>query len=284
MLDLYKSILDDVRAPERVDVLMALTNILYDAEYDIELDSIMQLVATNDSPNDILDDVEGLIFTCARSMLVKLGVHIELEAFSPNVNYIHNLLIMLLEGIEHYDDYTELLTIVDSEEPDPVIIAELTRAVTGNESHELCEIIQFVTPELKRVMRNLLVARSIEGDEMPCDVEKAMRIARLIKMYPNNYVAELLDDNGYMLSEELLVQAVELDEESENFNEDVALVAAGIAIAVSESYEEAANSIERLILNFLPEANVELLAAVSNAAMTALDIPFAEIEEVEDDG
>lgn len=285
MLDLYQSVFQDIRTPERTEFAIKIVEILYESGYDIELDDIMFLVATHDSLEEIIRPLESNIARCANSLLTKMGVDIDVESIDQNYQDVYLLLITILESIEHFDDHESMLAIVDSGEPSNIILSNLVTFVHAKGITTLPEIIQGVEDRLVRVIRSVLVGRSmVDYDEYTLDMNAALRVAHFIKLYPDNYVSEILDDNGYALPEDTLITTVDLDPElTDGYEEAIALTAAGIAVAKYDEYEEAYGAIENIVDQLLDADFTDKKLLVCNAATTAVKPIYATLEEVEVD-
>lgn len=284
MIDLYTSVLNDGRSPERAEMLIKIVEILYESGYDMELDQILTLVSKNDSVNEIILPLENIIADCTRSLLLKLGVDIDLTNIHTYVADIYSLLITIIEKVEFFDDYDAMLAIVDSGEPDVIVLSNLVAYVEQRAICHLPDIIKNVEDKIIRVIRSMLVSRGlVDYDEFTVDMQAASRTANFIALYPDNYVSDVLDDNGYAQSEEVIITLVDIDsEKTENYLEAVALVAAGIAVAKNEEFQDAYVAIERIVDQLLNDDFSDQKLLVTNAALDSIK-PIYELEEVEDE-
>ncbi len=283
MIDLYTSVLNDGRSPERAEMLIKIVEILYESGYDMELDQILTLVSKNDSVNEIILPLESIIADCSRSLLLKLGVDIDLTDIHTYVADVYSLLITIIEKVEFFDDYDAMLAIVDSGEPDVIVLSNLVAYVEQRPISHLPDIIHNVEDKIIRVIRSMLVARGLaDYDEFTVDIKAATRTANFIALYPDNYVSEVLDDNGYAQSEEVIITLVDISSETENYLEAIALVAAGIAVAKNEEFQDAYEAIERIVDQILDDDFSDQKLLVTNAAFDSIK-PIYEVEEVEDE-
>lgn len=286
MIDLYQSVFQDIRTPERTEFAVKLVEILYESGYDSELDDIISLVSTHEGLEEIIRPLESIIARSANSLLSKMGIEIDVESIDRNYQDVYLLLITILESVEHFDDHESMLAIVDSGEPNNIVVANLCTFVHAVPTSTLPEVIGHVENRLIRVIRSVLVSRSLtDYDEYTIDMAAALRVNHFIKCYPDNYVSEILDDNGYALTEETLVTSVDIvPEETENYEEAIALTAAGIAIAKYSNYTEAYEAIEELVDQLLDDKHTDKKLMVCDAANMAIK-PIYEIitdDDVED--
>lgn len=282
MIDLYQSVFQDIRSPERTEAAVKIVELLYESGYDTELDDILRLVSTHDSLDEIIRPLESIIARSTSSLLLKMGVDIDIESIDRNYQDVYLLLITILESIEQFDDHDTMLAIVDSGEPDGIVLSNLVTFIHGKAINALPEIINNVEDRLIRVVRSVLVGRSmIDEDEYTIDMAAALRVAHFIKLYPDNYVSEILDDNGYALPEDTLVTSVDLDPENvENYEEAVSLTVAGIAVAKYDEYEDAYEAIEGLVDQLLNDDYSDKKLLVCDAANTAIKPIFATLDQI----
>lgn len=282
MIDLYQTVFQDIRTPERTEFAVKLVEILYESGYDSELDDIIGLMSLSDSLEEIIRPLESIIARSLQSLLIKMGVDIDVESIDSNYQDVYLLLITILESVEHFDDHDSMIAIVDSGEPNNIIMSNLVTFIHAKPICALVDIIGNVEDRLIRVMRSVLVARGIEDyDEYTVDLGTALRVSHFIKLYPDNYVSEILDDNGYAQSEDTLITTVDLDPETtEGYEEAIALTAAGIAIAKNDEYQDAYEAIEGLVDNLLDDDYVSKKLLVCDAAHTAIKPIYASLEEV----
>lgn len=284
MIDLYQTVFQDIRTPERTEFAVKLVEILYESGYDSELDDIIGLMSLSDSLEEIIRPLESIIARSLQSLLIKMGVDIDVESIDSNYQDVYLLLITILESVEHFDDHDSMIAIVDSGEPNNIIMSNLVTFIHAKPICALVDIIGNVEDRLIRVMRSVLVARGIEDyDEYTVDLGTALRVSHFIKLYPDNYVSEILDDNGYAQSEDTLITTVDLDPETtEGYEEAIALTAAGIAIAKNDEYQDAYEAIEGLVDSLLDDDYVSKKLLVCDAAHTAIKPIYASLEEVVD--
>lgn len=282
MIDLYQTVFQDIRTPERTEFAVKLVEILYESGYDSELDDIIGLMSLSDSLEEIIRPLESIIARSLQSLLIKMGVDIDVESIDSNYQDVYLLLITILESVEHFDDHDSMIAIVDSGEPNNIIMSNLVTFIHAKPICALVDIIGNVEDRLIRVMRSVLVARGIEDyDEYTVDLGTALRVSHFIKLYPDNYVSEILDDNGYAQSEDTLITTVDLDPETtEGYEEAIALTAAGIAIAKNDEYQDAYEAIEGLVDSLLDDDYVSKKLLVCDAAHTAIKPIYASLEEV----
>lgn len=284
MIDLYQTVFQDIRTPERTEFAVKLVEILYESGYDSELDDIIGLMSLSDSLEEIIRPLESIIARSLQSLLIKMGVDIDVESIDSNYQDVYLLLITILESVEHFDDHDSMIAIVDSGEPNNIIMSNLVTFIHAKPICALVDIIGNVEDRLIRVMRSVLVARGIEDyDEYTVDLGTALRVSHFIKLYPDNYVSEILDDNGYAQSEDTLITTVDLDPETtEGYEEAIALTAAGIAVAKNDEYQDAYEAIEGLVDSLLDDDYVSKKLLVCDAAHTAIKPIYASLEEVVD--
>lgn len=282
MIDLYQTVFQDIRTPERTEFAVKLVEILYESGYDSELDDIIGLMSLSDSLEEIIRPLESIIARSLQSLLIKMGVDIDVESIDSNYQDVYLLLITILESVEHFDDHDSMIAIVDSGEPNNIIMSNLVTFIHAKPICALVDIISNVEDRLIRVMRSVLVARGIEDyDDYTVDLGTALRVSHFIKLYPDNYVSEILDDNGYAQSQDTLITTVDLDPETtEGYEEAIALTAAGIAIAKNEVYQDAYEAIEGLVDSLLDDDYVSKKLLVCDAAHTAIKPIYASLEEV----
>eukprot|EP00493_Phyllostaurus_siculus_P015065 UN15298 len=125
MIDLYQTVFQDIRTPERTEFAVKLVEILYESGYDSELDDIIGLMSLSDSLEEIIRPLESIIARSLQSLLIKMGVDIDVESIDSNYQDVYLLLITILESVEHFDDHDSMIAIVDSGEPNNIIMSNL---------------------------------------------------------------------------------------------------------------------------------------------------------------
>lgn len=286
MLELYQSILEDGRTPERVEVMMELTEMLYEIGYDDHLDEILTLVATHDAVADIVLPTEELTCSATAELLMRLGVTIDVKSVYEAPRAALEICKVLLSDLEGFDDHESLHAIMESGEPDSFTLANLVAFITGGFDSDYLDIIEGVSGTLLQVIRNVLKAKQLAEQVTELDhedVDMGRRTALFMSRYPTAYVNGLLDDGGYLDPMDELIRRVELDPEAEgNYEEAVALTITGLLFIQANTYNHAHARIDEVLDLILVDGSLTQRSVISRACATALAELYVTLDEQEE--
>lgn len=287
MNELYLSVLSTARSPERAAPLMALVELLYESNYDETLNQIADIVSLYDSVTECIDLVEGLILSCTRSLLERLGVDIELANITKYPRQVYDLIHTIIEGIEDYEDYDSLLAIADSDEPHEIALGNLVSFITHTPATYYHEIINLVSPRLLKVIKATLTARSAsELDEVPNNLQARVKaLQAFLRRYPTSILAPVFDSYGFLRTPKEMVNEVIIDhaEIKHDYSDQMASVIAGIVV-VSDTTSDDIDARVMEVLNLLVEADYEqhILEITTKVKMIIGDIMYdVATEEVQ---
>lgn len=283
MLELYQSVLEDGRTPERVEVLMELTEALYEIGYDDHLDGILTLIATNDAVADIVMPSEELICSAAADLLSRLGVTVEIRAVYDSPRASLDIIRALMVGIEAFDDYESLAAIYESGEPDIIMISNLVAFVSGGFDSDYVEIIDAVSPKLIRIIKGVLTAKQLSDNTLNHhDTTQAERAGLFLATYPDTVLTDLLDDGGYISPIGELIAAVHIDaEDVPNYEEAIALAVTGLLFVQYETFDAALPIIDKHIELLVTNENLPQRLSISRAVSVALTELYTALNERE---
>ena len=287
MNDLYLSALSSARSPERAAALMALVELLYENNYDETLNQIADILALNDSVSEYIESIEGLITTCTRSLLERLGVDIDVSNIYRYPRQVYEIIHAILEGIEDYADHDSLLAIADSDEPDLIALGNLVSFITHQPATYYQEIINLVSPRLLNVIKRTLRARSASDvEEVPNNLQ--MRVKALqayLKRYPVSILAPAFENYGFLRKSTEVIHDVHLDHDElkNDYVEQLSSIIAGIVVVSDATPDEYSTRIEEAV-NLLIEPGYEqyVLEITTRAKMIIGDILYdVNVESVE---
>lgn len=271
MFDVYQSVLSNGRAPERAEVLLEMVDVLYTAGYDDHLDDVMMLVATTDSVVDLILPTERLVCEAASELLIRLGVTVEVSAVYQQPKTTLEIIKVLLTELEAFDDYESLLAVMESGEPDTIILSNLVAFIVGTYESDYYEVIQGVSGKLMQVIRGILIAQQLtDKTNDQIDTARAHRAGTFLTTYPNTVLTDLIDDNGYSVSQEELISQVHIEYDTPNYNEQVALVVAGILFINHDTINDAQYSLDEVVELLLESDDLSQRLSVSKAVSVAL--------------
>lgn len=279
MNEIYLSVLSTARSPERAASLMALVDILYESNYDETLNQITDILSLYDSVTECIDLIEGLILSCTRSLLERLGIDIDLANITKYPRQVYEIIHVVIEDIEDYDDYDSLLAIADSEEPDAIALGNLVSFIKHQPSTYYHEIINMVSPRLLKVIKATLTARSAsELDEVPNNLQARVKAMQaFLRRYPTSILAPVFDNYGFLRTPKEMVNDVIIDhaEIKHDYSDQMASVIAGIVI-VSDTTPEDYDARVMEVLNLLVEADYEqhILEITTKVKMVIGDILY----------
>jgi len=284
MIDLYNDILHSSRTVERATPLYKIVEMLYVAGYDDTLDEIIIHVGSDEHYTlaDIIVPIESLIIKSANAFLLRLGVDVDRVNINTNPAAVEAIMAAIITDIESFDDYDSLLDIIDSEESNEVKLADVVATIHNSSSSTIVDIVDNVSDKLMRVIQSALIGkRLVEREENEAaDLVTANRIALFLSLYPDNRINTLLDSYGYKLPLSTLIEQIELDHDSVNFVQDVAITAVGIVAAKYSEYEQAYEQLETVIDLLLDNDNMDSRKSVARASVDAL----APLYVIETDG
>ena len=271
MNDLYGSMIPVARTPERAAVLLSLVELLYDANYSDELERITEIAAVNDSVLDCIDEIEGLIFVCTGSLCERLGLGIDYKDIRNQTNRVWQLLDTVCHQLEAFDDYDSLLAILESDEPNEIIIGNLTSFVTAEPEVVFHDIVHYVQPKLIRTIKGVLNAKLVVGLESidGIDPKRVQRVIAYINTYPLTPLTELFDNYGFLQPTDELIRHIHLaptDILGHGFIEELGTVTAGLVIASDLPPDQFYNTVETTAAKITPDEFMEHTLDVTRVA------------------
>lgn len=237
MNDLFESMINAARTPERAGSLLALVELLYSANYSDELERINEIAAVNDSVSECIDEIEGLIFVCTKSLCDRLGLGIDYTTIREQPHRIQQILTVICEQLEDFEDYDSLLAILESDEPNEIMVGNLVSFITAEQEIVFHDIIQYVQPKLIRTIKSVLNAKVIVGLESldTIDPKRVQRVIAFIHHHPLTPLSELFDNYGFLKPTAELAKHIHLepvDILGHGFVNELATVVAGLVLAL----------------------------------------------------
>lgn len=276
MNDLFGTIIPAARSPERSAILLSLVELLYDANYSDELERINEIAAMNDAAMDCIDEVEGLIFVCTRSLCERLGLGIDYVDIRQYPQRVYQILDVICHQLEDFDDYDSLLAILESEEPNEIIVGNLVSFITTESQTGYHDILHYVQPKLVRTIKGVLNAKvvvaleSIEG----IDPKRVQRVIAYIKAHPLTPLTELFDNYGFLKSIDELVQHIHLapaDILGTGFIEELGTVVAGLVLASDVPPNRFYDYISDVSPKVVPDEYIEHTLEVNRVAQRVIE-------------
>ena len=271
MNDLFGSMIPAARTPERAAVLLSLVELLYDANYSDELERITEIAAMNDAVMDCIDEIEGLIFVCTGSLCERMGLGIDYTDIRTQTNRVWQILDVVCHQLEAFDDYDSLLAILESEEPNEIIIGNLTSFVLAEPEVVFHDIVHYVQPKLIRTIKGVLNAKLVVGLESidGMDHSRVQRVKAYITAHPLTPLTELFDNYGFLQPTEALIRHIHLtpsDILGHGFVEELGVVAAGLVLASDLPTDQFYASVEDVAAKITPDEFMEHTLDVSRVA------------------
>lgn len=276
MNDLFGTIIPAARSPERSAILLSLVELLYDTNYSDELERINEIAAMNDAAMDCIDEVEGLIFVCTRSLCERLGLGVDYVDIRQYPQRVYQILDVICHQLEDFDDYDSLLAILESEEPNEIIVGNLVSFITTESQTGYHDILHYVQPKLVRTIKGVLNAKvvvaleSIEG----IDPKRVQRVIAYIKAHPLTPLTELFDNYGFLKSIDELVQHIHLapaDILGTGFIEELGTVVAGLVLASDVPPNRFYDYISDVSPKVVPDEYIEHTLEVNRVAQRVIE-------------
>lgn len=258
MNDILENIINEAMHPIRADAMLEIVKSLSTVGYQDDLDTATAIAARHDSSLDAIGEIEALVFNCAYDLLNKLGVECDPGIAYNKPMHLSHIIDALLFDIEDWDDYDTLLAIVDSGEPEIITLGNLVSLITCVPSSNYHDILAQVQQNTIKVVRGALTAKSIRSSSEESPINRALvdRVLRYIELFPNSLLAEKFQDYGYLREPGDLAKEIEVHfdvNKPEQYQKDLGIVTAGLAILKHETYQSAYESdlgkITRMLLD-----------------------------------
>lgn len=180
----YAHIINTVRTPERASPMMELVALCIDNDYEPMLDRLDSDLA--DDLSDYVFVVEGHVFSAVRAFFSSLGLSVRPDMMFKRPKDVLRLLKAVLLDIEEFEDYSTLQAIALSGEPPSLMLESMLQYMHGDTTIQIVDMIDNVEPRLVDIISNYLTARVIADEKTGFDYEAANRMARYIRIYPDN--------------------------------------------------------------------------------------------------
>lgn len=271
MNDLYGSMIPAARTPERAASLLSLVELLYDANYSDELERITEIAAMNDAVGDCIDEIEGLIFVCTQSLCNRLGLGIDYEQIRNQPHRVYQILSVVCEELETFDDYDSLLAILESDEPSEIMIGNLVSFITAEPEIVFHDIIQYIQPKLIRTIKSVLNAKVVVGLESidTIDPKRVQRVLAYVRHHPLTPLSELFDNYGFLQPTDTLVKHIHLEPADilgHGFITELGTVVAGLVLATEHPADRLYDQVEEIAPKIIPDEYMEHTLDVNRVA------------------
>jgi len=279
MNDLLVSVLHEARHESRANSIIGLTQCLYDTGYGDGLElGITSIVAKYDSSAEALLELEGYIYKNIMDLVATLGLEVDFDECYRRPDHLLDIITVILEEIETYDDFDSLLTIVDSGEPRNIIVGNLTAFIKSTSAANYHALINDASEKLHKTIRGALVARQMIDDSYELDYkpEIVRNVVAFCRKFPTSPVLALFENYGYTKTvDELVAQAsVEFDSNRpDKYPADVGQVVAGILLTKYTDYDEAYEAKDALVAQIMDDehkAGYEVALRYANAALETI--------------
>lgn len=281
----YVAVFQDAYLEERAELLVELEGILEESGYEDDLDEIVEIVSVSNDGDEAAKQAEALINGCAKSLLNKLGIFIHEEYIPRYTKTIINLINTVLYDFEEVEEYEPLAEIILGNEPDHIKLALIVDFMHPMGVNELPVIISAVEGKLMSVMQSIITAKQLRDESYnQIDRVKAEKMANFIELFPHNHIVDLLDDSGYDLPLNILIEQVEIDPMQESdYPEAVAIAIAGLALAKTDSQVDAVNLIESIAELLIDDEYKPAALKITSASKDAIDLLYSNFEVIEDE-
>lgn len=249
MIDDYRQILSDCRAPERVEPMVEMATLLFESGYEVSLGEISTLLSDADSSHDIVEQLESIILSCYSSLMQSFGINVNIEMSSKRPHLALELLKGLLNDIERFDDHDSLLTICINDDPDENKLANILSFIHGTDMYEYSEMYESVLPRTMEVIKLVLTGNHNAGEDQEMEVNDrqiADQMILFMRACPNEVARDVFDDGEYNKSREELIASANA-EDGEDYLETLIWMTAGILLSEYKSYYDAYAEIDEVL-------------------------------------
>lgn len=280
MNDLLVSVLHEARHENRATAIIGLAEVLCGCGYGDGLElGITSIVAKYDSSADAVMELEDFIYRNTMELVETLGLEVDFDECYRRPDHLLDIINVILEEIESYDDFDSLLSIVDSGEPRNIIIGNLTAFIKSSSASDYHALVNDASEKLHNTVRGALVARQMIDDSYEADFKQDIvrNVVEFCKMFPSNPVVALFENYGYTKTTVELVSEVVVPYDSNLPNLYPAVVgqaAAGIVLSKCDSYEKAYEQKDHVISQIMADEHKDMIETALRYANAALETIF----------
>lgn len=288
MNDLLVSVLHEARHENRANSIIGLAEILCGCGYGDGLElGITSIVAKYDSSADAVLELEDFIYKNVMELVGTLGLEVDFDECYRRPDHLHDIIHVILEEIETYDDFDSLLSIVDSGEPRNIVIGNLTAFIKSSSAADYHALVNDASEKLHNTIRGALVARQMIDDSYEADFKPDIvrRVVEFCKMFPANPVVPLFENYGYTKTTNELVAEVVIPFDSNLptlYPAIVGQAAAGIVLSKCDTYEKAYEAKDGIISQIMADEHKDMIETALRYANAALESIFEKDENNEE--
>lgn len=282
MIDDYRQVLSDCRAPERVDSLMGIVEILFENGYEISLGEIGTLMALNDSSHDMIDQTESIIFSCYYSFLQSLGIDADKEMASKRPHLALELLQGMVCDIESFDDHDTLLAIAIDDTPPEMKLANILSFIHSTDMFEYMEMYHIVTKNTLEKIVEVLTAKANDEEDYELDGDKQIidQITIFLSICTYSNARNILDDGGFNKSRQELIDESDLPTD-EDYIPQLVWTVAGIILCEAKNYLDCYALIDEVLPLVDIEEKTDTYSFIGREVAGVLKVVFDQLPDSE---
>lgn len=280
MNDLLVSVLHEARHEDRANSIIGLAEILCGCGYGDGLElGITSIVAKYDSSADAVLEVEDFIYRNVMELVITLGLEVDFDECYRRPDHLRDIITVILEDIESYDDFDSMLSIVDSGEPRNIVIGNLTAFIKSTSASNYHALINDASEKLHKTIRGALVARQMIDDSYEADFkpEIVRNVVEFCKMFPANPVVPLFENYGYTKTTNELISEVDVPYDINQpmlYPAVVGQAAAGIVLSKCDTYDKAYEAKDNIITQIMADEHKDMIEVALRYANAALETIF----------
>lgn len=282
MNDLLVSVLHEARHENRATSIIGLAERLCEFGYGDGLElGITSIVAKYDSSADAVLEVEDFVYRNVMELVTTLGLEVDFDECYRRPDQLLDIVNVILEEIESYDDFDSLLSIVDSGEPRNIVIGNLTAFIKSTSASDYHTLVNDATEKLHKTIRGALIARQMIDDSYEADFkpEIVRNVVQFCKMFPSNPAVALFENYGYTKPTNELISEVDIPYDVNQptmYPAVVGQAAAGIVLTKCDTYDKAYEAKDGVISQIMSDEHKDMIEVALRYANAALETIFNE--------
>ena len=228
--DRYIEMIRRNRTEVRANAIISMVKMLIDndridgLEYNVGIDKEVR-----DDPGTVVPLVEAYVAKEFRRWAGTLRIALSTDGIYRHPGHAVRLMELILDYVDDHEDPDSLLTMALSGEPPAFVLENMARFAFGDPGIHLDEIIEHVEPAVMLAITNILSVRSKEGTVDEHDRERFMRLANLVRTFPDMPDADLyMEAPVTTTQDDLMSQMVK----TENMDERMFLVRNAVGMAI----------------------------------------------------
>ncbi len=282
MYDIIENVIRSHRTDERSSILMGLVDILDNMGYTDSLLSALNVTTQATDTDSMLDGIEHLVISNSIDLLSRLGITVS-DLITDDIVFLFSILKWSTEDIDDTELVDELLDIMNSGEPDTIIITDITAVFSGLDHSSSASHIEYVEPRfIKYISNNLTARKGQELDEVSeVSIVDARMHAYLISLPLGSPVRDQLSSGGYTRAMNEFISTIDIDYDDLTADELIPLyvnLIVGIQLAYVDNYDDALDTLDVIML-VVREEHLSLVMRISSGISNALTKSLYEVLE-----